>query len=171
MQSASVNISSPDGSTISVGRGKPLLLIGGPCALESEEICRRVAGTMQELCAKLSIPYVFKASFDKANRTSLDSFRGPGITKGLSLLNKIREDFSVPVVSDIHDAQQAKEAADVLDILQIPAFLCRQHSKDLFACRERREFEVCQAHLQLLLTVAHRGYLRPLERYNPDGLC
>ncbi|MEE4242624.1 MAG: 3-deoxy-8-phosphooctulonate synthase [Desulfopila sp.] len=126
MQPSPVSITTPQGSPLMVGHGQPLLLIGGPCALESEELARRVAGTMQEVCAKLHLSYIFKASFDKANRTSLDAYRGPGIHEGLAILNRIREDLGVPVVSDIHEAGQAKEAAEVLDILQIPAFLCRQ---------------------------------------------
>lgn len=121
-----VTIASPQGESIKVGFKEPLLLIGGPCALESEEIARKVAGKMQEICSRLGLTYVFKASFDKANRTSLSSFRGPGLEEGLSILARIREEFQVPVVSDIHDPAQASVAAEVLDILQIPAFLCRQ---------------------------------------------
>ena len=121
-----VTISTPQGPELKVGAGQPMLLIGGPCALESEEIARQVAGTMQEICAKLGLSYVFKASYDKANRTSLESYRGPGIEKGLEVLGRIREQFGVPIVSDIHLPSQAAIAAEVLDILQIPAFLCRQ---------------------------------------------
>ncbi len=121
-----ISIDSPRKTPILVGAGQSLLFIGGPCALESEEIACRVAGTMQEVCGRLGISYVFKASFDKANRTSLDSFRGPGIDQGLKILDKIRREFEVPVVSDIHEPAQAEVAAEVLDILQIPAFLCRQ---------------------------------------------
>lgn len=109
-----------------VGEGQPLLLMAGPCVLESEEIAWKVAGEMQRICSGLGITYVFKASFDKANRTSLDSFRGPGIEKGLRLLNRIRQEIGVPVVSDVHDISQIEAAAAVLDIIQIPAFLCRQ---------------------------------------------
>lgn len=122
----SVAIDTPSGTPLVVGSGQPLLLIGGPCALESEELARTVAGTMQEICDRLGIFYVFKASFDKANRTSLSSYRGPGLEKGLATLAKIRQEFSVPVISDIHDVTQVADAAEVLDILQIPAFLCRQ---------------------------------------------
>lgn len=122
----SVAIDTPSGTPFSVGSGQPLLLIGGPCALESEELARTVAGTMQEICDRLGIFYVFKASFDKANRTSLTSYRGPGLLKGLATLAKIRKEFGVPVISDIHDVTQVAAAAEVLDILQIPAFLCRQ---------------------------------------------
>ncbi len=121
-----VNIQTPSGAAIEVGSDKPLLLIAGPCALESEELARRVAGEMQEICAKLGLNYVFKASFDKANRTSLSSYRGPGLEEGLAILARIREELQVPIISDIHDVSQVRAAAEVLDILQIPAFLCRQ---------------------------------------------
>ena len=113
-------------ASFAVGPGQPLMLLGGPCALESEGLAREVASEMQAICKRLGISYVFKASFDKANRTSLGAFRGPGIDKGLEILGRIREDLSVPVVSDIHEVGQVDKAAAVLDILQIPAFLCRQ---------------------------------------------
>jgi len=121
-----VSVATPQGKDIQVGAGNPLLLIAGPCALESEELARTVAGTMQEICARLGISYVFKASFDKANRTSLESYRGPGLDEGLEILSRIREELQVPVISDVHDVSQVAPAAEVLDIIQIPAFLCRQ---------------------------------------------
>ncbi len=121
-----VSVATPQGTDIQVGSGNPLLLIAGPCALESEELARTVAGTMQEICARLGISYVFKASFDKANRTSLESYRGPGLDEGLEILSRIREELQVPVISDVHDVSQVAPAAEVLDIIQIPAFLCRQ---------------------------------------------
>ncbi len=126
MTDISVTIDTPSGSPLIVGTDQPLLLIGGPCVLESEEIAKTVAATMQEICDRLGIHYVFKASFDKANRTSLDSYRGPGLVEGLATLGKIRRELGVPVISDIHDVSQVAPAAEVLDILQIPAFLCRQ---------------------------------------------
>lgn len=126
MADISVQIETPSGTPIVVGSNQPLLLIGGPCALESEELARTVAGTMQEICDRLGISYVFKASFDKANRTSLESYRGPGLKEGLATLAAIREELQVPVISDVHDITQVDAAAEVLDILQIPAFLCRQ---------------------------------------------
>ncbi len=122
----SVAIDTPSGTPLVIGTGQPLLLIGGPCALESEELARTVASTMQEICHRLGISYIFKASFDKANRTSLTSYRGPGLEEGLATLAKIRKEIGVPVISDIHDVSQVDAAAEVLDILQIPAFLCRQ---------------------------------------------
>lgn len=121
-----VSVATPQGENILVGPGNPLLLIAGPCALESEELARKVAAEMQEICARLGISYVFKASFDKANRTSLESYRGPGLEEGLAILARIREELQVPVISDIHDVSQVALAAEVLDIIQIPAFLCRQ---------------------------------------------
>jgi len=126
MQEIKIEIPVPVGDPIPVGTGQPLLLIGGPCALESEEIARTVAGKMQEICNRLGISYVFKASFDKANRTSLSSYRGPGLEQGLKVLAAIRESMQLPVISDVHDVGQVKPAAEVLDIIQIPAFLCRQ---------------------------------------------
>ncbi len=126
MSNIAVDIETPSGTPITVGTDQPLLLIGGPCALESEDLARKVAGKMAEVCDKLGISYVFKASFDKANRTSLSSYRGPGLEEGLETLAKIRKELNVPVISDIHDISQVEAAAEVLDIIQIPAFLCRQ---------------------------------------------
>jgi len=112
--------------TLRAGGGAPLLLIAGPCVIESESHTMQLAGAIQRICAKLEIPLVFKASFDKANRSSITSFRGPGIDEGLAVLAKVRRDLGLPVLSDIHEAPQASQAGEVLDCLQIPAFLCRQ---------------------------------------------
>ena len=116
----------PDGESIRVGPDQPLLLLAGPCVLESGEMAWEIAREMKKVTERLGISYVFKASFDKANRTSLDSFRGPGLEKGLRQLGRIREEVGVAVVSDIHEPGQVEMAADLLDIVQIPAFLCRQ---------------------------------------------
>ena len=110
----------------SVGEGTPLLLLCGPCMIENLELCRRVAGEMSEICAARGINYVFKASFDKANRTSIGSSRGPGLGAGLDVLAKIKDEFGVPVTTDVHESIQCAEAAHVVDLLQIPSFLCRQ---------------------------------------------
>ncbi len=126
MSVSPVTVANPGAKDILVGSEQPLLLIAGPCALESEELARTVAAKMQDICGRLGISYVFKASFDKANRTSLESYRGPGLEEGLSILSKIREEMQVPVISDVHDISQIGPAAEVLDIIQIPAFLCRQ---------------------------------------------
>jgi 2-dehydro-3-deoxyphosphooctonate aldolase (KDO 8-P synthase) len=103
-----------------------LFLIAGPCVIENEKLCRTVAASLVKTCKQLGIFYVFKASFDKANRTSGKAFRGPGIEAGLKILAGIREEFGVPVLTDVHTEEQATLAGEVVDILQIPAFLCRQ---------------------------------------------
>ncbi len=109
-----------------VGPGQPLLLLAGPCVLEGYEHSLAIGKEVKRICEKLGMPYVFKASFDKANRSSIDSFRGPGLEEGLKQLAGIKKELGVPIVSDIHETYQAEKAAEVLDILQIPAFLCRQ---------------------------------------------
>jgi len=108
------------------GPGHPLLLIAGPCVLESPALAREVATALKSMALRLGMPFVFKSSFDKANRTSLQSFRGPGLEEGLAILADLRQELGVPVISDVHEVSQIKQAAAVLDIIQIPAFLCRQ---------------------------------------------
>ena len=103
-----------------------LILIAGPCVIESEELCLSVAKALKKTCERLGVFYVFKASYDKANRTSAKSFRGPGLEKGLAVLAKVRATVGVPVLTDVHSEAQVGPAAEVADILQIPAFLCRQ---------------------------------------------
>ena len=103
-----------------------LFVIAGPCVIESEDLCERVATRLREVCAELDIPYVFKSSYDKANRSSIRSFRGPGLEEGLRILERVGRRVDVPVLSDIHLPSEAAPAAEVLDVLQIPAFLCRQ---------------------------------------------
>ncbi len=105
---------------------RQLFLIAGPCVIENEKLCRTVAASLVKTCKQLGIFYVFKASFDKANRTSGKAFRGPGIADGLNTLVKIRDEFGVPVLTDVHTEEQARLAGEVCDVLQIPAFLCRQ---------------------------------------------
>lgn len=108
------------------GDPKQFVLIGGPCVIEGEASTLRHAEKISRIASDLKIPYVFKASYDKANRSSIKSFRGPGITEGLKILAKVKKELGLPVLSDIHESIQVKPAAEVLDILQIPAFLCRQ---------------------------------------------
>ncbi|HEX7654453.1 MAG TPA: 3-deoxy-8-phosphooctulonate synthase [Verrucomicrobiae bacterium] len=117
-----------DSNTIwkNLNRPRQLFLLAGPCVIENEKLCRTVAAALVKACKAQDIYYVFKASFDKANRTSGKAFRGPGIAEGLATLARIREEFKVPVVTDVHTEEQATEAGKVVDILQIPAFLCRQ---------------------------------------------
>ncbi|PIE60169.1 MAG: 3-deoxy-8-phosphooctulonate synthase [Desulfobulbus propionicus] len=121
-----VTVETPSGQPIAMGRGNPLVVIAGPCVLESGELSREIAGEMKQIASRLGFSYVFKASFDKANRTSLQSYRGPGLEKGLRQLGRIREDIGVAIISDIHEPAQAEAAAEYLDVIQIPAFLCRQ---------------------------------------------
>jgi 2-dehydro-3-deoxyphosphooctonate aldolase (KDO 8-P synthase) len=111
---------------IKIGDKNPLVLIAGPCVIESEAACLDTAGKIKEIADGLKIPFIFKASFDKANRLSLDSFRGPGLKAGLEVLRKVKQKLKVPILSDIHCREEIKLAAAVLDIIQIPAFLCRQ---------------------------------------------
>src|SRR5512135_192680 len=111
---------------IKIGGGNPLVLIAGPCVIESESKLMDAAEQIVSAAEKLRVPLVFKSSFDKANRSSSTSYRGPGLTDGLKMLAKVKETFKVPVISDIHLPEQAGPAAEVLDALQIPAFLCRQ---------------------------------------------
>jgi len=101
-------------------------LFAGPCVIESEENIMLIASAMKEICERLEIPYVFKASFDKANRTSISSYRGPGLEEGLRILQKVKDELGLPVITDIHEAWQAEPVSKVADYLQIPAFLCRQ---------------------------------------------
>src|SRR5215475_7670336 len=109
-----------------LGAGNPLFLIAGPCVIESELHACVMAEKVAKIAGDAGVPYVFKASYDKANRSSLKAFRGPGLQEGLRILEKIKKELKVPVLTDIHDEAQAEPAAEVCDILQIPAFLCRQ---------------------------------------------
>jgi len=109
-----------------VGLDQPLFLIAGPCVIESMELARETAGQLKEISERLNIPFIYKSSFDKANRTSNDSFRGPGIEKGLTILESIKKEFDLPVLTDVHEDTPMDEVAAVVDVLQTPAFLCRQ---------------------------------------------
>ncbi|HLD83154.1 MAG TPA: 3-deoxy-8-phosphooctulonate synthase [Candidatus Omnitrophota bacterium] len=111
---------------ICIGDKQPLVLIAGPCVIESEKLCLDIAKAILDITSRLKIPYIFKSSFDKANRLSINSYRGPGIKKGLDILFKVKQKLKVPVLSDIHCSKDIALAAKVLDVIQIPAFLCRQ---------------------------------------------
>ena len=111
---------------VKIGGGRPLALVAGPCVIENESATMRCAERLMSICNGVGIPLIFKASYDKANRTSVTAFRGPGLKEGLRILAKVKEALGVPVLSDIHSIEQVAPAADVLDVLQIPAFLCRQ---------------------------------------------
>ncbi|HEY9714239.1 MAG TPA: 3-deoxy-8-phosphooctulonate synthase, partial [Chroococcales cyanobacterium] len=118
-----------------VGPGQPFVIIAGPCVIESWEIIHNTAVALKDISRKLGFSLVFKSSFDKANRTSIDSFRGPGLTEGLKMLSEIKSKLGLEVLSDVHEEQQCAAAGEVLDILQIPAFLCRQTDLIVAAAR------------------------------------
>ena len=120
---------------IKFGEHCPLVLIAGPCAIESESSCFEAAAKIKSIASALDIPFIFKSSFDKANRLSVNSYRGPGLKKGLAILKKIKTKLKVPILSDVHCAKDMPAAAQVLDIIQIPAFLCRQTDMVLAAAR------------------------------------
>jgi len=111
---------------ISIGGSSPLVLIAGPCVIEGLDTTLHIARTLKEITASLSIPYIFKTSYDKANRSSLNSYRGPGLEKGLEVLQEVKKKLAIPVLSDVHRFEEIGSAAEVLDVLQIPAFLSRQ---------------------------------------------
>jgi 2-dehydro-3-deoxyphosphooctonate aldolase (KDO 8-P synthase) len=121
-----------------ISRSRRLTLIAGPCVIESERLCLKVGETLLRVCRRLGVNYVFKASYDKANRTSIRSFRGPGMEDGLAALARVRARLGVPVLTDVHTVEQARAAAEAVDILQIPAFLCRQTDLVVAAARTGR---------------------------------
>jgi 2-dehydro-3-deoxyphosphooctonate aldolase (KDO 8-P synthase) len=113
----------------------PFFLIAGPCVIEDEETTSRVANFLKEISEAMDVPVIFKTSYDKANRTSLDSYRGPGVDKGLEILQRVKEETGLPVLSDVHELAEIEKAAKVLDVIQIPAFMCRQSNLILSAAR------------------------------------
>lgn len=128
--------------SVEIGGGLPLVLLAGPCVIESEKAVMGEAERLKAVCRQAGIPLVFKSSYDKANRTSLSSFRGPGIRQGLKILYRVKKTFGIPVLSDIHSAEEAKAAGEVLDCLQIPAFLCRQTDILMAAARTRKAINI-----------------------------
>src|SRR4051794_3388759 len=111
---------------VAVGGGRPLVLIGGPCVMEPDDLTLVIARRLVEICGALGVPLIFKASFDKANRTSKSSYRGPGLHEGLKVFERVKAETGLPVTTDVHETQQAGPIAEVVDLLQIPAFLARQ---------------------------------------------
>ncbi len=120
-----------------------LAVIAGPCVIEEWDVISEIVKTMKKITSDLGLSYIFKASFDKANRTSVKSFRGPGIDKGLKILMRVKEEFNVPVISDIHEVSQIDKAKEILDIIQIPAFLSRQTDKSAYSSRDDRKTGQC----------------------------
>ena len=125
-----------------LGGSQALALIAGPCVIETEKGTLVHAEKLKKLCAKKGVPLIFKSSYDKANRSSHESFRGPGLKKGLKILRKVKKEFGLPLLSDVHSVQEVREAAEVLDCLQIPAFLCRQTDLLVAAAKTQRAVNV-----------------------------
>ena len=142
-------------SGVRIGRPGKLFLIAGPCVIESREHARGLAKRLKAICAGLDVPFIFKASFDKANRSSIRSFRGPGLDEGLEILAGIKAELGVPVLSDVHETIQVGKAAEILDVIQIPAFLCRQTDLLLAA-----------AHTQKPINVKKGPFLSPYDMKN-----
>ena len=130
------------GKNVMIGGPKSFFLICGPCVIENEDHAFDLAKKIKIICAELQIPFIFKASFDKANRSSLESYRGPGLKEGLRILEQIKEELDVPVISDVHETSQVQKAAEVLDIIQIPAFLCRQTDLLLEVARTKKPVNI-----------------------------
>jgi 2-dehydro-3-deoxyphosphooctonate aldolase (KDO 8-P synthase) len=125
-----------------VGLDRPLFLIAGPCVIESRELAFESAGRLKELTARLGVPFIYKSSYDKANRSSIGSFRGPGLEQGLTILEAVRKELDVPVLTDVHEDTPLAEVAAVVDVLQTPAFLCRQTNFIVAACSQGRPVNV-----------------------------
>ena len=145
---------------LKLGNEKPFVLVGGINVIESENMALKVAETFRSITERLGIPYIFKASFDKANRSSIDSFRGPGLEKGLRILEKIKTEFNVPILTDVHEPQQAAPAAGVVDILQLPAFLSRQ-----------TDLVVSLAKTKAIINIKKAQFLSPQEMGNIIKKC
>ena len=145
---------------LKLGNEKPFVLVGGINVIESENMALKVAETFRSITERLGIPYIFKASFDKANRSSIDSFRGPGLEKGLRILEKIKTEFNVPILTDVHESQQAAPAAGVVDILQLPAFLSRQ-----------TDLVVSLAKTKAVINIKKAQFLAPQEMGNIIKKC
>ena len=141
-----------------IGGGAGFVLMAGPCVIEDETAAMEIAACLKELTAKLGIPFIFKASYDKANRTSIHSYRGPGLQEGLKILKKIKEKVGVPVLSDVHRFEEIDQAAGVLDVMQVPAFLCRQ-----------TDFVVAVAKKAKIVNVKKGQFLAPWDVANIIG--
>lgn len=124
------------------GENNPLVLIAGPCVIETEKDCCQLAEKIKDIAVKANIPFIFKASYDKANRSSIKSYRGPGVEKGIKILSKIKKEIGVPILSDVHSCIEIDMVQDVLDIIQIPAFLCRQTDLLLHAARTGKPLNI-----------------------------
>jgi len=153
---------------IKIGGNNPIVFFGGPCVIESEEHLLTVGKKIKEITTKLDIPYILKTSFDKANRTSIDSYRGPGFKEGLEILSHVKEELDIPIVCDVHEQYQTKEAAKIIDIIQIPAFLCRQ--TDLVCAIAKAGKTVNIKKGQFLAPWDIKGIIEKIERFGNHNI-
>ncbi|HEY7654587.1 MAG TPA: 3-deoxy-8-phosphooctulonate synthase [Methylomirabilota bacterium] len=149
---------------VTIGGGAPLALIGGPCAIENEKHALMVAERLQRLTAEAGVPFIYKSSYDKANRSSVHSYRGPGLTEGLRILKKVKAETGLAVLSDVHDVSEVAPAAQVLDVLQVPAFLCRQTDLIVACARSGRPVNVKKGQF-----VAPRDMANVVEKVRSAG--
>ena len=150
--------------TVAIGGGAPLALIGGPCAIENEKHALMVAERLQRITADAGVPFIYKSSYDKANRSSIHAYRGPGLGEGLRILKKVKEETGLAVLSDVHDVSEVAPAAEVLDVLQVPAFLCRQTDLIVACARSGRPVNVKKGQF-----VAPRDMVNVVEKVRASG--
>ena len=150
--------------SVTIGGGAPLALIGGPCAIENEKHALMVAERLQRVTADAGVPFIYKSSYDKANRSSIHAYRGPGLTEGLRILQKVKEETGLAVLSDVHDVSEVAPAAQVLDVLQIPAFLCRQTDLIVACAKSGRPVNVKKGQF-----VAPRDMVNVVEKVRASG--
>ena len=150
--------------SVTIGGGAPLALIGGPCAIENEKHALMVAERLQRLTVDAKVPFIYKSSYDKANRSSIHSYRGPGLGEGLRILKKVKEETGLAVLSDVHDVSEVAPAAQVLDVLQVPAFLCRQTDLIVACARSGRPVNVKKGQF-----VAPRDMVNVVEKVRASG--
>jgi len=150
--------------SVTIGGGAPLALIGGPCAIENEKHALTLAERLQRATADAGVPFIYKSSYDKANRSSIHSYRGPGLTEGLRILKKVKDETGLAVLSDVHDVSEVAPAAQVLDVLQIPAFLCRQTDLIVACAKSGRPVNVKKGQF-----VAPRDMVNVVEKVRASG--
>jgi 2-dehydro-3-deoxyphosphooctonate aldolase (KDO 8-P synthase) len=149
---------------VTIGGGAPLALIGGPCAIENEKHALMVAERLQRMTGDAGVPFIYKSSYDKANRSSIHSYRGPGLVEGLRILQKVKDETGLAVLSDVHDVSEVTPAAQVLDVLQVPAFLCRQTDLIVACARSGRPVNVKKGQF-----VAPRDMINVVEKVRASG--
>ena len=149
---------------VTIGGGAPLALIGGPCAIENEKHALMMAERLQRVTSDARVPFIYKSSYDKANRSSIHAYRGPGLTEGLRILSKVKEETGLAVLSDVHDVSEVGPAAQVLDVLQVPAFLCRQTDLIVACARSGRPVNVKKGQF-----VAPRDMVNVVEKVRASG--